>query len=274
MFGKLEKSDIELVKAYLNNYYDETIYFRKPMESLDFGENVGNLYGYIQGNELVGVFYFTNKNSLIVHYSDSVVLGNLNLLKAIKHYRPKFIKGERSVIEGIYRVICRTLESVHEDDSLLMKYTGDVPVQKTEIPYEWINAASGDVFQELRFFINVENQFGRNVKSINDISKELREMLKQQKYYLVKSPQGIIAQGLIEEETKEIGIIGGIYVEPAYRKKGIGEAISAKLTNQLFERHKEALLFVMGNNQNAIHLYEKIGYKVCTPYRILTVRYQ
>ncbi len=274
MFGKLEKSDIELIEAYLNSYFEETIYFQKSLEQFRKGNPVTNFYGYLQNGELIGLFQFTNKNSLIVHYSDSVVLGNLNLLKAIKHHRPKYIKGERDVVEGIYRVICRTLESFHEDDSLLMGYADTSMKYQAQIPYAWINAASEDVFQELKFFINVENQFGRNVKSINDISKNLREMLTQQKYYLVKGDSGLIGQGLIEEETEEIGIIGGIYVEPAYRQHGIGAAISIKLTEQLLERGKGAFLFVMTNNSNAISLYEKIGYKILMPYRILTVRYQ
>ena len=99
-------------------------------------------------------------------------------------------------------------------------------------------------------------------------------MLKLKKYYLVRSNQGLIGQGLIEEETSELGIIGGIYVDPSYRQRGIGEAISLKLTRQLLEKNKKPYLFVMTNNKNAIHLYEKIGYKISTPYRILTVRYQ
>lgn len=274
MFGKLEKSDIQQIEAYLENNFDETLYFQKIFEELKQGILQGTFYGYMQQGDLLGLFYFSNKNSLTVHYSDSVVLGNLNLLKAIKHHKPKYIKGEVSVIEGIYRVICRTLDSIHEDDSVLMVYDDNRTIGEVEIPFEWISAASGDVFQELKFFINVENQFGRNVKSINDISKDLREMLKLKKYYLVRSSQGLIGQGLIEEETEKLGIIGGIYVDPSYRKQGIGEAISLKLTRQLLEKDKKPYLFVMSNNKNAIHLYEKIGYKLSTPYRILTVRYQ
>ncbi|MBF4695673.1 GNAT family N-acetyltransferase [Fusibacter ferrireducens] len=274
MFGKLEKSDIQQIGAYLESNFEETLYFQKVYEELKQDILQGTFYGYIQQGDLVGLFYFSNKNSLTVHYSDSVVLGNLNLLKAIKHHKPKYIKGEVSVIEGIYRVICRTLDSLHEDDSILMRYDSNRKIENVEIPFEWISAASGDVFQELKFFINVETQFGRNVKSINDISKDLREMLKQKKYYLVRSSQGLIGQGLIEEETSTLGIIGGIYVDPLYRQKGIGEAISLKLTRQLLEKEKKPYLFVMTNNKHAIHLYEKIGYKVSTPYRILTVRYQ
>lgn len=274
MFGKLEKTDASQIKTYLNDYFDETIYFQKILEQLESGELLGSFYGYLQNGEILGLFYFSNKNSLIVHYSDSVVLGNLNLLKAIKHHKPKYIKGEATVIEGIYRVICRTLDSIHEDDSVLMSFDLENEVKDVIIPYEWIDAASSDIFHDLKFFINVENQFGRNVKSINDISRELREMLKQQKYYLVRGENGLIGQGLIEEETSQIGIIGGIYVDPKHRRAGIGESISIRLTKQLIERSKKPFLFVMSENEKAIRLYEKIGYKKLISYRIMTVRYQ
>lgn len=273
MFGKLEATDIELIEAYMAKYLQEAIYLAQPVALFKAGVLQGALYGYIDEQSLVGLFYFSNKRSLMLHYADEIVLKNLSLLKAFNHYKPKYIKGLKRNMDGFYQVICRTVKGLKEDESFLMAYTGVGPEERL-VPYKMLETYSHEtkhLFSDMTFFMRVEQHFGKNATTVHDIQKQLLERLKQQQYCLLYDEDMFVAQGFIEEETDHLGIIGGIYVLKTYRRKGLGEAISSKLTHTLRSRDKKAFLFVLRKNTEAIELYEKIGYKAVETYSIFTI---
>lgn len=282
MFGKLEYSDLEMMKEYVGTYDVETIYLKKPLE--DFGKRLdkGVFYGYMDQKTLKGMFYFSKKSALAFHFSDTKVLGNLNVLKSIKLHKPKFIKGPKVQVEAIYKMLCRSVSEIKESNSILMGFEGCVKECLPDSVYTIVDGEAltvenskfmENLFKDIKFFIEVEQYFGRHIKAINDILKELKAMMKEGNYVLFLYENQIVAQGLIEDETDDIGIIGGIYVSETFRRKGLGYVISCLLTKKIMERHKKAYLFVMGNNLDAIRLYEKIGYTVKTQYTVLSITY-
>lgn len=282
MFGKLEFSDIEMMKEYVETYDEETIYLKKPLEDFGKGLNNGVFYGYMDQKSLKGMFYFSKKNALSLHFADMKVLGNLNVLKAIKHHKPKFIKGPKDQIEAIYKMLCRSVKEIKESNSILMSFEGRIKECFPDNAYAVVDGDAlttenskfmDNLFKDIKFFIEVEQHFGRHIKAINDILKELRAMMKEGNYVLFLHGNQIVAQGLIEDETDEIGIIGGIYVSETYRRKGLGYVISCLLTGKILKRDKKAYLFVMENNLDAIGLYEKIGYTLKTKYTVLSIEY-
>lgn len=53
-----------------------------------------------------------------------------------------------------------------------------------------------------------------------------------------------------------------IFVVPEYRRHGYGTAMAIFLTNEILRRgFNEAHLACKTGNDNALHIYEKIGYK-------------
>ncbi|MDW7660090.1 MAG: GNAT family N-acetyltransferase [Bacillota bacterium] len=282
MFGKLEYSDIEMMREYIETYDEETIYLKKPLEDFSKGLNNGIFYGYMEQKALKGMFYFSKKSALALHFSDNKVLGNLNVLKSIKLHKPKFVKGPKVQVEAIYKMLCRSVSEIKETNSILMGFEGSIKECLPDSAYTVVDGEAltienskfmENLFKDIKFFIEVEQHFGRHIKAINDILKELRAMMKEGNYVLFLHGTQIVAQGLIEDETDEIGIIGGIYVSETYRRKGLGYVISCLLTKKILERHKKAYLFVVGNNLEAIRLYEKIGYTVKSQYTVLSIAY-
>ena len=63
--------------------------------------------------------------------------------------------------------------------------------------------------------------------------------------------------------------IGGVYVVPALRDRGIGTRIVAELGALLREEHRSAVLFVKTSNIPAIRAYGRIGFLAGDPYRIV-----
>lgn len=277
MFVRLEEKHLPLMTAYIERFKDEVIYLLKPMEQFASANSQGFFYGYLENaGQLQGIFYFSNKSVLALHATNEKILGNLQLLKAIKYHKPKFVKGLPRMIDGVYKLVCRSVVATTESKSTLMVYEQDLlPILSIE-PYECVTGKHkivDDLLSDLRFFIDVETHFGRQVKAINDIVKEFKNLIGQENYMLIVTGKEIIAQGLIEDETASMGILAGIYVAPKHRQKGLGEMISIMLTNELIARGKKPYLFVMNNNINAQRLYEKTGYKAIEQYSMLTITY-
>lgn len=62
--------------------------------------------------------------------------------------------------------------------------------------------------------------------------------------------------------------IGGVYVDPSYRGRGIATRIVAELAAALHERNRKATLFVKKRNFPAIRAYERAGFVRGEDYRI------
>ncbi|HAS72987.1 MAG TPA: hypothetical protein DCS67_02455, partial [Clostridiales bacterium UBA8960] len=236
MFEKLERKHLSLLEAYLIKHNDDVIYLMKPVEQLTDNQSQGHFYGYIENAQLMGIFYFSNKSVLLLHCTHKKILGSLQLLKAIKHHKPKFVKGNTEMTTGIYNLLCRAVAEISESKSILMVYDKqDVEISKVE-GYSLItgdNQIVKDLLSDMRFFIDVENHFGRPVKAINDIIKDFKHLIVQKNYLLAVIGNEIVAQGMIEDETSKLGILSGIYVAPKHRKKGIGNVLSKELTHML-----------------------------------------
>ena len=62
--------------------------------------------------------------------------------------------------------------------------------------------------------------------------------------------------------------IGGLFTEPARRRRGYGGAVLTALLRELFAAGRSAALFVKPNNATAIRLYENLGFAARDSYRI------
>jgi predicted GNAT family acetyltransferase len=62
--------------------------------------------------------------------------------------------------------------------------------------------------------------------------------------------------------------VGGVYVLPEYRSRGIATRMAASFSNRLLAQGKNISLFVKKQNAAARAVYKKIGFKVLGDYRI------
>jgi predicted GNAT family acetyltransferase len=62
--------------------------------------------------------------------------------------------------------------------------------------------------------------------------------------------------------------IGGVYVLPEYRGRGIGRRMTAVFAGELLARGRGVTLFVKKNNQAAQKIYRQIGFEDAGDYRI------
>jgi len=62
-------------------------------------------------------------------------------------------------------------------------------------------------------------------------------------------------------QMPQIWMIGGVYTDPKHRNKGYALLATSAITKEALEKAEMAALFVRSDNNPAISVYEKIGYR-------------
>lgn len=265
MFKELSLYDFKQLIEYVNANYWPCIHFVDPIENaMKLKRFEGRFYGYYVDERLSGIFYFSEKKFMCMHYTDESCLQKFDLLKAIRYHRPAFVKGLESQANALMKVIIRNLEDYSLAPCFIMKKEAGVLSYEGHVQNEWTEACD----ESLNFFIRVEAEFGRNPKSINTFRDLYKDKMDEGHYVYIESEGKVVAQGMIEYETSKFGMISGIYVDPRYRGKGYGKAITIALTNKLIEKGKIAALLVFKDNDGAINLYRSLGYEDTCDYAI------
>ncbi|MGG1660838.1 GNAT family N-acetyltransferase [Brevibacillus sp. NRS-1366] len=81
--------------------------------------------------------------------------------------------------------------------------------------------------------------------------------------WLNGEPVGIVLNGIWQRHGKKIAWNGGTGVAPSYRKQGIGQALMEETLRIYHEQDVElAALVAIRENEEAIALYEKMGFEI------------
>ncbi|MFC7624227.1 GNAT family N-acetyltransferase [Microlunatus sp. GCM10028923] len=72
----------------------------------------------------------------------------------------------------------------------------------------------------------------------------------------------LIACGVVEDNVAGYPLLSGITVDPAYRGRGLGRAITAALTRFAVRRQGVCTLGAYAANSVAIKLYESLGFRI------------
>jgi ribosomal protein S18 acetylase RimI-like enzyme len=64
----------------------------------------------------------------------------------------------------------------------------------------------------------------------------------------------------VDPAAPTVGVLGAVAVDPAYRRQGLGAAVSAALTDRLRAVHDLVTLGVVEGNDGAARVYQRLGY--------------
>jgi len=268
-FIKLNYTHTKLYNEYIDKYFYENLYL-----SLDFSRNFsndkyekksGNFYGYIENEELLGVFVFSNNNILHLSFIDDSVLKKVDLLRAIKFYRPVIIKGKKDNLEKIIKLFEKSILKIKINDFHIMKYNGE----KIEGNYLTDKIDIECINNSFDFLVDVEKAFDRNPKLLNDIRTKNLAKYNLNEYFAFTDDNKIIAQGMLENRGENNIVIGGIYTDKNFRKLGYARKIVKKLVKEVINNNKIPILLVKKDNEKAINLYNDIGFEIMSDFRIL-----
>lgn len=268
-FIRLTPEHKNIYNHYIKNNFYENLYlnldFNKDLKYNPYDKKNGHFYGYFEKDILLGVFVFSNNGILHLSYIDDSVLKKLDLLRAIKKYKPKIIKGKNESIEKVVEVFEKSIINYKVNNYYIMEYSGgkQFTIQRScHVTPQLLN-------KSFDFLVNVERSFGRNPKLLNDIKTKLIKKYANNEYFAFEEDGRIISQGMLENNGENFIVIGSIYTKENYRKQGYGKKIVQLLINEVVSRKKTPLLLVKKENTGAINLYNKLGFKKKDDFQIL-----
>lgn len=127
---------------------------------------------------------------------------------------------------------------------LVMALREEMPRRVFEPPEGYITKLKGNGLRELKYG--------------NKIESRLKRLLEP---YGIVVDDKIIAIGGYCAMEPEAYMICGVYVEPDYRGRGFGKAISSILVEKAFKHTDIVTLWVREDNYPAIYVYTGIGFK-------------
>lgn len=255
--------------TYIKEHFWNTFYLSiKQSQDLlkkKFDKTSGDYFGYFSEDKLSGVFVFSNNKILFADYIDESVLKKIDFFRAIKHFNPKIIKGNPTVVRSIREIISNITAEYTLEDYYIMTYEKDV-IENSHVLESISNKIVDASFE---FLVEVEKSFGRNPKVINRLKEKIMNKIKKNEYVYLIEQGKIIGQGMIETIGSVYAIIGGIYITQEYRSRGYGEIITRLLIQEVLKRKKTPMLLVQKRNDIALNLYKKLGFKIKKEYSIL-----
>lgn len=255
MIRRLRPDDRKALIAFLSDNRYRVIPLVRSIDRHGFRE----LYGHFSGDQLTGVFRFADSGAMQCVITDDRIFGKVDLFRLIRQKMPHVIRGPKESIMPLVDLLGKTLISHRPLDNHLMAYRGQ------PITGEW----SGErqlVEGDQNFFLEAEKAFGRNFMSVNELMRQRKQELETRDLLCLRDQQRIVVQGMIEHEALDFCLLGGIYVTPDHRGRGLGRTTTRELVAEVQRREKEPLLFVYGDNEPALRLYETIGFEIINTY--------
>ena len=102
-----------------------------------------------------------------------------------------------------------------------------------------------------------------------EVSMRLRQILKNQLYFVLISDDRIVSKAYTNAIGKNWIQIGGVYTLFQFRKNGYAAHTVSTLCKRILQAHKNISLFVKTKNLPAQRLYQKIGFTFHSDYKIV-----
>ncbi len=260
MFLAFDNSLLSSVKAYCFQHPYETIEISHYLMLIDKDElslkRNGRLYLYLEDEEIKALIFFNNKGVMYFSNHSEQLYKKVDFLKTIHREAPKLVKGSFAEVDKLFYFLQRALKTFSFCPCLLMEYQAET--KKLFSPY--VMSGSKVNWQENgNFLIEVEKFFRKDALSINYLRQKLLSE-NEIDFYQVYYDQQLKAQLIGEFSNYRYGILGGIYVDQKYRRKGIAQTLILAGVEEYAKRNLKSLLYVAKDNKKAINLYRKIGF--------------
>ena len=167
----------------------------------------------------------------------------------------------------------RSMGVAYTTSSLLLTYAGP-PLPEAGFAIRPCRRAEYDAFNDLwtRSYTAMHRRIGLPAEAWTGSDAANRASFQQHPgdSYVLERDGRLAAVGSVSGQD-----VGCVAVDPALANRGLGTAMTAFLTNEILRRgHPKARLACETGNDNALHLYEKLGYRrqytVCCAVKKLT----
>lgn len=157
--------------------------------------------------------------------------------------------------DGRYAMLCR------EADALSVRRATGLAAGDHEIHMILDGPAKGGAPE--RAIRTDERTWDQVVEFYNRLPREVffSEVYRDNPSYYVEQDGKVVAAAISHFVTPRVLQVGGVLTDPEYRRRGLAGSIVAALANEAHEAGRLASLFVRSDNEGAIALYEKLGFR-------------
>lgn len=277
---KIEKNDQNLVKDYIyNNFWGcieiAKIFDKNGCNNRLTDKNSGDFLGFFSDDEtLEGLFVFTNNKRFLLHYLNKDVTKKVDLLKAIKLYKPEFMSGVSDMVDAVWQMFERTVKRYKYSKSMYMVLDNHQDLMDDFLPDDRIREANEkDAMSQTRFFLELEKHFKRNHMTINQMQTRIKSRMGKNEYLVIEDGSSLTAQGFVEDKINAFSQIGGVYTTPKFRGHGYGKKIVEHLSYHIIDKGSIPILAVLKDNSPAIHVYETLGFSEKKDFSIIEIEF-
>ena len=185
-------------------------------------------------------------------------------------HRPSLLVGPRDASDALWARWTRNRRPSRAHDQRL--YILDAPPPGTDPPgfrratyAEWPAVAAQSAAMELE-------DLGVDPSADNPRLHEqvVRERVKAGRTWIIERDREVVFQVNVGTTHVAGCQIGGTYVPPRHRGRGLAKAGIAALGRRLLARYPRVTLHVNEANLPAVHVYERVGYRRDAPFRLIT----
>jgi len=277
---KLTQSDHEIVKSYIyQNFWGcieiAKVFDKNGLKNKLSDKNSGDFLGFFTDeNNLEGIFVFTNNRRFLLHVKNSDVTKKVDLLKAIKYYKPEFMSGPSEHVKMVWHMFERTVKRYKYSNSMYMVLEDYQTLLNQFKENESIREASkADAKEQIKFFLELEKHFGRNHMTINQLQNRIVERIGLKEYLVIDDGIRVVAQGFVEDKIKAFSQIGGIYTTPKFRNNGYARSIVEHLSYYAIQNGNIPILAVLKDNDSAIKVYESLQFIAKVDFSIIELEF-
>ncbi|HEY0322278.1 MAG TPA: GNAT family N-acetyltransferase [Pyrinomonadaceae bacterium] len=228
--------------------------------------NRGEFYGYRNPKgELEGVALIGQKNVIEAQSEASFAL---LMGLAMEHPELQLIRGEEKRMQYLLEYLERTGRTPRVvSRELLLEQTSTLEGIE---PVEGLRHATLDDLEQVMAINSsmVFEESGTNPlkRDLRGVSARTTRRIEQKRVWALAEEGKIIFKADVISHTPEAIFIEGVYVHPEERGRGIGARCMTELGRLLLKQAAAITLVVNQENRRALALYNKVNYRLRSPY--------
>ncbi len=207
---------------------------------------VSDIYGAIEDNEIIGVctiYHAFSMPSLVFGATGRKVKQEL-VKRTLREIPDKFLSicsPEDTCLLNEYSITVRS----HPEHQMTATFLAQVEEENVEAK----RVRKDELSMLDRFYLEHRAEAWSPIQ------------FKAGPYYCVKHNGVIVSAAGVHLVAPQIAQLGNIVTDKAYRNRGFATACTAALASDLTSKGRIISLFVRVENEDAVHLYEKLGFR-------------
>lgn len=255
MLRLANEKDRRIVLEYCLEEPNINLFIIGDIENFGFDKEFQDVWIQIDKDAITGIVLRYHTNFII--YSKDLDMNFIEVSELLRDKEAKVISGKLSVIN---KIICNLNDGYNKREMFFCELkdrsklhdVGNIDIKI---------ATSEDAMDIAKAYEDIKEFKGMYSEDINERFNQINNRIvsKEGMHMFIKEDNTIITHGNTTASTTVNAMIGGIFTNPNYRKKGLARKIVSALAKSLIEEEKSACLFF--DNEEAGKIYYELGFE-------------